>query len=115
MARRYSGSVTVEIKYRDRGDYAGRVSVTDGGKRYSWRFEDLRAPDFGHGAGVAYDSPTAYDRMAISALGLGSYYASDNRGDDCPDWAPDGETAEAISNNADRGDQDFVVSRRKGA
>jgi hypothetical protein len=70
MARRYIGSATINIRYRDCGDYAGTISV-DG--RCVWRFEDLNAPPIGLGEGVAYDSPLAYDKMAAAAASFGSY------------------------------------------
>lgn len=91
MARRYIGDAVIEIKYRDTGDYAGTVSA--GG--HTWRFADLNAPKAGLGAGVAYDSPEAYDVMAASAVSFGSYYTTHNRGD-APEWAPSAEVADAI-------------------
>lgn len=95
MAKRYIGEATVEIKYRDRGDYEGSIWVpADGGTR--WHFEELYAPKAGLGSGVAYDSPTAYDKMAAAAVTFASYYTTHNRGADVPDWAPPAETADAI-------------------
>jgi hypothetical protein len=112
MARRYIGDAVVNIKYRDRGDYAGTVSA--GG--HTWRFEDLHAP--AGGLPYAYDSPQAYDKMAESAVGFASYYTSYNRGEDTPEWAPSAETADAIAEASqwaqdDRGE--YEVRRSKSA
>jgi len=76
MARRYIGDAVIEIFYRDRGDYAGRVTA----HKKTWHFEDLYAAAIGFGPGIAYDSPAAYDEMAQSAVSFGSYYTIDNRG-----------------------------------
>jgi hypothetical protein len=92
MAKRYIGDAVVTIQYHDAGDYRGTISA--GG--YHWRFDSLRAPAVGHGAGVGYDSPEAYDSMAKSAVVFGSYYTTHNRGADTPDWAPRLEVADAI-------------------
>lgn len=113
MAKRYIGGAVVDILYRDRGDYAGTVSV---GRKYTWRFSDLHAPPAGLGSGVAYDSAVAYDKMASSAAGFGSYYSSHNRGDDTPDWAPSARVADAIEEAVswaqdDRGEYDVKRSR----
>jgi len=99
MARRIIGDAIVNIQYSDRGDYRGTVSVPygRGKKRKSWRFSDLHAPRMGFGPRIGYDSPRAYDEMAESAVGFGSYYTTHNRGDDVPDWAPSEELADAIS------------------
>lgn len=91
MARRYIGDAIVDIRYDDRhSDYRGSVSA--GGR--TWKFTDLHEPRIGFGHGV--DSPEAYDKMAVSAVGFGSYYTTHNRSDDVPDWAPNPETADAI-------------------
>jgi hypothetical protein len=92
MAKRYIGDATINITYRDRGDYAGTISA--GG--HTWRFEDLRPAPVGFGRGIAYDSSQAYDEMARSAATFGGYYSSSNRGSDTPDWAPPSEVADAI-------------------
>lgn len=114
MARRYVGDATVYIRYNDRGDYSG--SIVANGVRCT--FEDLHAPAFGLGAGVAYDSSEAYDKMAASAVSFMSYYTSHNRSEDTPDWAPAAEVADAIAEatawaSDDRGE--YSVTRRKGA
>lgn len=97
MAKRYIGEAIIEIKYvgttRDgQEEYRGRVLTAFA----RWPFDSLYAPAFGFGSGIAYDSATAYDRMAESAISFASYYTTDNRGDDVPDWAPMPETADAI-------------------
>ena len=96
MAKRYIGDAVVTITFHDSGDYRGTVSAN--GK--TWRFSDLHAPAVGHGAGIAYDSSEAYDSMAASAVAFGSYYSTGNRGDDCPDWAPPADVADAITDAA---------------
>jgi len=93
MAKRYIGDAVITIAYHDSGDYRGSIKAG----RYTWAFRDLHAPRAGHGAGIGYDSPEAYDSMAASAVGFGSYYTRGNRGSDTPDWAPRAEVADAIS------------------
>lgn len=94
MAKRYIGDAVITITYRDRGDYAGTISVPK--EKKTWKFDDLHAPGAGLGPGVGYDSPKAYDEMAGSAVAFGGYYTTHNRGDDVPDWAPKPEVADAI-------------------
>lgn len=100
MAKRYIGDAVIRIQLSDANGnpYVGTVSA--GGR--VWHFKDLQAPAIGFGAGVAYDSSEAYDRMAASAVSFGSYYTTHNRPDDPNDdnlaGYPDAETADAISN-----------------
>lgn len=97
MATRYIGDATIRISYLDDGTYAGTVSVKRrSGEKLVWKFDELRPPQIGHGRGIAYDSPKAYDRMAGSAVSFGAYYTTFNRGDDTPSWAPTAEIADAI-------------------
>lgn len=112
MAKRYIGNAVVRIAYHDDGTYRGTVSV-DGG--YVWRFGELRPAPVGFGPGVAYDSSAAYDSMAASAVGFGSYYTTHNRGDDCPDWAPTAEVADAIdgATSWDQNDSGQYAVRRR--
>lgn len=95
MAKRYIGDAVIDIEYTGYiwGDdmYAGSITA-DG---HVWKFSNLNAPRAGFV--FAYDSPDAYDKMVESAVSFGSYYTSDNRGDDLPDWAPPPEVADAIS------------------
>ncbi len=111
MAKRYIGDAVITIHYDDRHqDYRG--SIAAGGK--TWRFTDLHGPRAGFSHSV--DSPLAYDKMAASAVGFGSYYSSHNRGDDLPDWAPSAATADAIDEATayeqnDRGE--YRVRRRR--
>ena len=95
MAKRYIGDAIIEIKYTGYiwGDdtYEGRIIVDV----HVWKFFHLNAPRAGFA--FAYDSPEAYDKMAESAVSFGSYYTSDNRGDDPPEWVPTPEIADAIS------------------
>lgn len=110
MAKRYIGDAVIRIEYHDAGDYRGTVSA--GG--HVWRFANLHAPLIGHGPGVGYDSPEAYDSMAASAVSFGSYYTTHNRGDDCPEWAPPSEVADAIqeATQCDMTDQgDYLIRR----
>lgn len=113
MAKRYIGDAVITITYRDRGDYAGTVCAG----RKCWRFNELRGPAIGFGRGVAYDSPKAYDEMAESAVGFGSYYTTHNRGD-APDWAPPADVADAIEEAtawAQNDQGDYEVRRSRGA
>jgi len=91
MAKRYIGDAIITIEYVDGNEYRGTIRVSG----HTWRFSDLHAPPAGFN--FAYDSPRAYDEMAQSAVSFGSYYATGNRGDDAPDWAPSAETADAIA------------------
>jgi len=91
MAKRYIGDAIITIEYVDGNEYRGTIRVSG----HTWRFSDLHAPTAGFN--FAYDSPRAYDEMAQSAVSFGSYYATGNRGDDAPDWAPSAETADAIA------------------
>jgi hypothetical protein len=73
MAKRYSGDLTVNITYHDDDTYRGTVTGPGG----SYKFNSLRAPAVGLGAGVAYDSPVAYDKMARSAISFATYDKED--------------------------------------
>lgn len=122
MARRYIGDAVVEIRYHGtapngKEEYRGRI--TTGKRGLFWDFDSLFAPRFGFGAGVAYDSPKAYDEMAEAACDFCSYYTKDNRGADVPDWAPPAEVADAIEDAicVARGDPQGTLSvqrRRNG-
>ena len=95
MAMRYIGNAVITIKYTGcicgKDTYTGTISA-DGNV---WHFDTLHAPAAGFC--FAYDSPKAYDKMAESAVSFGSYYTTDNRGDELPDWAPPPDVADAIS------------------
>jgi len=73
MATRYSGDLKINVTYDDRNFY--RASVSRGDKLL-WRGRVNPAPA-GFGPGVAYDSPQAYDEVAVSALA----FADDDVGD----------------------------------
>lgn len=73
MAKRYSGDLVVNITYHDDDTYKGSVKGPGG----TYLFKDLRAPPIGHGAGIAYDSPKAYDRMARAAISFATYDKED--------------------------------------
>lgn len=80
MARRFFGdTIKVYISYNSDTDaYEGKVTAQERGqKRVVWAFDDLKAPPIGHGAGVAYDSPQAYDRMACAALSFCQHFNPD--------------------------------------
>lgn len=98
MAVRYIGDAVIRIFYRDGDTYVGSVCVGGSAKSRGrcWKFDDLNAPRGGFGYSFGYDSAEAYDSMAKSAVGFGSYYTTHNRGDDVPDWAPEPEVADAI-------------------
>lgn len=69
MAIRYSGSVRINVIWRDT-DYRCAISSPSG--RY---VVFVGAPAAGFGAGIAYDSPEAYDQTARAALA----FAEDER------------------------------------
>jgi hypothetical protein len=73
MAKRYSGDLVVTILYHDDDTYKGSVKGPGG----TYKFSQLRAPAIGHGSGVGYDSPKAYDKMAEAAIGFATYDMSD--------------------------------------
>lgn len=98
MARRYIGNLKIYITYigsarNGRDEYAGSVVAPN---KQSWKFKSLYAPSIGLGTGVAYDSSTAYDRMAQSAASFAAYYTTYNRGEGLPDWAPSADLADEI-------------------
>lgn len=64
MAKRYSGSLKINVVYDDKDHY--RTTVSRDGELL-WRGIVRPAPR-GFGKGVAYDSPEAYDAIAASAL-----------------------------------------------
>ena len=65
MAKRYSGNLLINVTYDDRNDdYVTSISK-DGRRVWNGRVGPAQA---GFGAGVAYDSPKAYDAIASSAL-----------------------------------------------
>lgn len=64
MAKRYSGRVVVTVLYDDHDYYKASVAVPG---RSVWQGR-IYPPKSGYGAGVAYDSPKAYDRTARAAI-----------------------------------------------
>ncbi len=82
MPQRFSGEVTIDVAHMP-PNY--RVSVAAPGLP-TWRGE-LRPPRDGFGAGVAHDSPAAFDRVAYDALG----HAAERE----PGFAERGETTES--------------------
>lgn len=95
MAKRYSGSLQINVVYDDRGHY--RTTVSSGGKLL-WRGTVNPAPS-GFGPGVAYDSPQAYDEVASSAIA----FADDEKGD----IADEADYDENLSG--------YLIKRAKGA
>lgn len=82
MSRYIVGDAIVELDGLAYPFIKATISVPDEG--VEWEFEDLRVP-----TGNVMD--------AVSAVcAFGSYYTSDNRGDDVPNWAPSPEVADAI-------------------
>ena len=122
MAKRYIGDATIEITYTDgrRPEYVGVIRA----KGFFWKFEKLHPPQCGFNFG--YDSPEAYDKMAVSAVDFGGYYSTHNRPkagskedkELIEDGYPDGETASAIDEaasqaSAEDGRGGFMVRRSK--
>lgn len=89
------GVAKVSIRYLDNDTYEGWIKVP-GPNKVAWKFTDLKCAPVGFGAGVAYDSHRALEKMAYSAVSFGSYYSTHNRGEDTPDWAPSADVADAI-------------------
>jgi hypothetical protein len=111
-ARRYIGDAAVTIEYvgGPEDEYEGSIRAGE----HTWQFDSLFAPRAGFA--VSYDSPEAYDAMAASAVSFAAYYASSNRGDDTPDWAPEPEVADTIEEATEwaRDDQgEYEVRRRR--
>lgn len=117
--KRYIGDAVVHIRYEG---YAGGQDTYSGyveAAGLKWKFDDLHPAPAGFGPGVGYDSAKAYDEMAQSAAAFGSYYTSNNRGDDTPEWAPEPEVADAIEEAAswvmdDHGNYEVKRSKRRG-
>ncbi len=117
MAKRYSGSLQINVTYDDRGHY--RTSISSGGKLL-WRGTVNPAPS-GFGPGIAYDSPQAYDEVASSAIS----FADDEKGDiaDEADYnedlsgylikrSPHRKTAKALSSHARKKIDPLEAKRR---
>jgi len=113
MIQRYIGDLEVGLHYLGRSNdnrakYCGYILLQDG-QRY--RFNNLCS-----GVGIAGTAAADYDDMAESAVGFASYYTTDNRGNDLPDWAPSADLADAIEEAAMGGmkeDGGFEVQRTK--
>jgi len=100
MATRYIGDARVSVRYdgyrSPHMQYSGRVSVpAASGRSRTWSFDGIGISEHTH-TGAA-DSAEAFDKAAAAAVGFGSYFTSDNRGDDVPAWAPSEDVADAIS------------------
>lgn len=97
---RYIGKLKVTITEclvngEGRWQYAGTVETPSG---KLWKFEELCSGMGGY-AGMRNRSPEsvdAIDRAAVEACSFASYYTTDNRGDDTPEWAPAAEVADEI-------------------
>ena len=107
MIKRYCGELEIGLQYRgrtadNRADYLGYIKLPDGRK---WRFTDLAS-------GVGTDGTRAedFDNMAQSAVGFATYWTTHNRRE-APAWAPAVELADAISEAAEIGEEDYVIRR----
>lgn len=84
MAKRFSGNVRVDIRYRDSGDYLCKLSTSEASHKVI-----VRPPAIGFGEGIAYDSPEAYDRTAAAAVAFAT-----EEGFDCePEYDDRGEVS----------------------
>lgn len=99
MARRFSGNVTIQVVYCDKGDY--RCRVTFGPHVVTL---NVNPPVSGFG-GHAYDSPEAYDEVARSALAFASTPSAVE--------PHEREAAEAIDMAAEFGDSAPIVTRQR--
>lgn len=97
------GDATVKIEQGPDGAWFGTVEAPE---IAPWPFSELRL-------GSAPDCPRAAAREALAFL---TYYTTDNRGDDVPDWAPPGPVADALDAAAwDYGHEDRAVTDEQGA
>lgn len=106
MARRYSGSLTIDIVYDDRDFYRTKISK-DG--RVIWRGQ-IRPPAAGFGSGVGYDSRKAIDKTAHAALS----FADDELGGEIGDSASHGERG-WIVRHISRADRPKTSSRDRAS
>jgi hypothetical protein len=83
VAHRYSGNLTVACVYRDATDDY-RCVVSERGKRGHITIH-VKPPAAGYGAGVAYDSPLAYDQVARAAISFADDEGFDVDGADTDD------------------------------
>ena len=113
MIKRYIGELEIRLQYRgrssdNRANYLGSIILPDG-RRHN--FTELQS-----GVGCPGTRPEDFDEMAQAAVDFASYYSSDNRGDDTPDWAPPAELADAIQEASYSGmaeDSGYVVLRKR--
>lgn len=94
MTTYFSGSIQIEVEPDgttpdNRERFKGRIILADGRE---WRFDDLAS-----GVGGCKSEM----EIAESALSFASYYSTGNRGDDVPEWAPPGDLASDIGDEAD--------------
>ena len=96
MAKRYVGDACIRIQFKQAqvgGDYY-HCSISMKGQHLATL--TIRPPPVGYGDGVAYDSPAAYDQVAIAALALAGDDAREETSADIAgdirlltDWAVD--------------------------
>jgi len=95
MAHRYIGDLVVDIEFYGGGlssekqEYRGTIRKVGvrGPAGYLTSFDHLYAAAVGFGPGVGYDSPQAYDEMALSAVRFSSDAAV--LADQNPTWDED--------------------------
>ena len=112
MIRRYCGELEIGLYCRgrtpdDRANYLGYVKLPDGRK---WRFANLAS-----GVGIPGNRPEDFDSMARSAVSFAANWTSHNRGDETPEWAPAADLADAMSDAAEIGEDDYTVTRKPAA
>jgi len=113
MIKRYIGELEIRLQYcgrtsDNRAKYLGTI-ILPNGQRHN--FANLQS-----GVGCPGTRPEDFDEMAEAAVDFASYYSSDNRGEDTPDWAPPAELADAIQEASNGGmaeDFGYIVRRKK--
>lgn len=119
---RYSGQVRVDIYYvgrsnDNRAEYAGTVYVEIDRRQHRIPFSELRSGvggvSSGKGWGYCDEDEQAFDAMADNVLDFYSFYTPDNRGEDTPDWAPEGHICQAIGDSAEQAELEGFSIRRE--
>lgn len=97
MIKRFIGDCEIRLQYcgrtsDNRAKYLGYILLPDGQRH---NFADLQS-----GVGSPGTRAEDFDNMAEAAVDFATCYATHNRGDDTPDWAPPAELADAIEEAA---------------
>ena len=110
MAIRYCGDLKIDLQFvrfthDGRAQFRGTVRTTNSKLVGVWPFENLCS---GVGGGEQ-----EFDKIASDAVGFATYYTSQNRGDDAPDWAPSPALADEFARLAELGERGNLIRRKK--